>query len=152
LFVHVADVWRSIQYRVVIITLFGPVGEGDHLGQTIWPSSIEQCRLIRLQSAKEIARYFHIYRRLYGLTQLPRQMLRPISSTLEILFDDVGSDESREAIIELLQFFSAFAKRFRCVFGMFQRLEERVFEFGDKVPLEVVDIFEAIERDIGQLS
>jgi hypothetical protein len=134
------------------MTLFGVISERDDLGQTFSPFMLEHARDIRIQSAKEITRYCRIYRQLYGLAQIPRHILHPITSTLEILSDNLGSAETRDTFIELSQFLFASAERFRCVFGMVKGLEERVHRFRDKVPLEMVDLFEMLGRDAVQLS
>jgi hypothetical protein len=123
--------------------------DNHKLGQTRGlPFSVEQIRHDRVQSAQEVVRYYGIYRQLYGLTQLPMQMLRPISSTLEVLFDDIGNSTSRDASITLSQLIYAFAKRFRYVSTTIRRLEEKVHGFREKVPLEVINIFEMIRKDI----
>jgi hypothetical protein len=127
--------------------LFGAVAEHHRPLLTISPSLIEQARLVQIQSAKEIAQYCRIYRLLYGLSQLPRQMLHPVSNALGILSTDLQSGDSRGAFIELSQFLFAFAKRFRCVFSMVKWLEEEVHEFRHHVPIEVMTIFETLGRD-----
>jgi hypothetical protein len=128
--------------------LLGIVINNNSFEQTSSHFPVGHARLNRVQSAQEIVRYYGIYRQLYGLNRLSMQMLRPIGNTLEVLLDDLGSDESRDAFIELSQLFSAFARRFGYVVATFRRLEEKVQGDRDKMPLEVIDIFERMGKDI----
>ena len=102
------------------------------------PSDVNHARLIRLQSAKQIADYLLLYHEAYGLRHVPGQMLEPANASSLILLTalDECEDDFKEEFVELCRFLVAFSKRFSLARDMLANIESTAKSMGIKLPPE----------------
>ncbi|KAB8268496.1 hypothetical protein BDV30DRAFT_245694 [Aspergillus minisclerotigenes] len=133
-----------IRYHHAIIQLFDFLMNHEDFAPMSRPSDVNQARLIRLQSAKQIADYLLLYHEAYGLRHVPGQMLEPANASTLILLAalDECEDNLKEEFIELCRFLVAFSKRFSLARDMLANIESTAESKGIKLPPEAGAVFD----------
>ena len=105
---------------------------------------VNQARLIRLRSAKQIADYLLLYHEAYGLRHVPGQMLAPANASTLILLAALDNCEYdfKEEFVELCRFLVAFSKRFSLARDMLANIESTAESMGIKLPPEAGKVFD----------
>ncbi|GAB1209841.1 hypothetical protein APSETT445_008629 [Aspergillus pseudonomiae] len=127
-----------IRYHHAIILLFEFLVNHEDFVPMLLPSDVNHARLIRLQSAKQIADYLLLYHEAYGLRHVPGQMLEPANASSLILLTalDECEDDFKEEFVELCRFLVAFSKRFSLARDMLANIESTAKSMGIKLPPE----------------
>lgn len=133
-----------IRYHHAIIQLFDFLMNHEDFAPMSHPSDVNQARLIRLQSAKQIADYLLLYHEAYGLRHVPGQMLEPANASTLILLAalDDCKDNLKEEFIEVCRFLVAFSKRFSLARDMLANIESTAESKGIKLSPEAGAVFD----------
>lgn len=134
----------SIRYHHAIIQLFDFLMNHEDFAPMSHPSDVNQARLIRLQSAKQIADYLLLYHEAYGLRHVPGHILEPANASTLILLAalDDCKDNLKEEFIEVCRFLVAFSKRFSLARDMLANIESTAESKGIKLPPEAGAVFD----------
>ncbi|KAE8365885.1 hypothetical protein BDV27DRAFT_144045 [Aspergillus caelatus] len=133
----------SLQYHHAIIQLFDSLVNHEDFAPMSLPD-VNQARLIRLRSAKQIADYLLLYHEAYGLRHVPGQMLEPANASTLILLTALDNCEYdfKEEFVELCRFLVAFSKRFSLARDMLANIESTAESMGIKLPPEAGTVFD----------
>ncbi|KAE8135003.1 hypothetical protein BDV38DRAFT_273207 [Aspergillus pseudotamarii] len=133
----------SLQYHHAIIQVFDSLVNHEDFAPMSLPD-VNQARLIRLRSAKQIADYLLLYHEAYGLRHAPSQMLEPANASTRILLTALDNCEYdfKEEFVELCRFLVAFSKRFPLARDMLANIEFTAESMGIKLPPEAGTVFD----------
>lgn len=96
-----------------------------------------QARNVRVSSAKGIAWHLHNLRSSYGDKRIPSHMLEATNSSLLVLLEDLGSDGSRDAFVELFRILVVFSKRLKQARGIVHKIQSVAQQSGIVLPPEI---------------
>lgn len=107
----------------------------------------DQARNARVSSAKGIAWHLHNLRSFYGDKRIPSHMLEATNTSLLVLLEDLGSDGSRDAFVELFRILVVFSKRLKQARGIVHKIQSIAQQSGIVLPPETAFILHRSESE-----